>query len=561
MSVSTTPDFSHLPPPTTLQSSTASQQPSEYHYTYTNTTTKNINKVDNNNTTRPVSENFPAYPLDLSMEKKNEQGSLVYNSQSVNEHQNILRSTCIDMNFDRSNHSSSSPSPSSSAPSPIIASDFDTPKTHHHLQHEKHVDKQSLDYVIRSSIAGGLAGTSAKTLIAPLDRVKILFQTSNPEFKRFAGSWLGFYRAAQEIYRTQGFLGLFQGHSATLIRIFPYAATKFVVYEQVRALLIPSKDKETSTRRFMAGSVSGVASVFVTYPLDLVRVRLAFQTKVEEPIGTGDGSAIHPAFKKHGRHYDYKGGRFVQTVAQIFNEPPVTNKLFSSFSSSSPSATAASGSSSSRLLSSTLNPPAAVRNAYNWVFGLTNFYRGFLPTIIGMVPYAGVSFWAHDLFHDMFRSSYLAPYAVMKPEQLLENNEDDENFNDSIDNKDGSFNKTYNNHRVPLTNWAQLTAGGLAGMLAQTASYPLEVVRRRIQVSGVTGESVGILQTARAIYNTSLESERSKVSGGSRRLTGLNGLKGFRGFFVGLSIGYIKVVPMFACSFFVYERMKSLLGI
>jgi solute carrier family 25 protein 16 len=37
--------------------------------------------------------------------------------------------------------------------------------------------------------------------------------------------------------------------------------------------------------------------------------------------------------------------------------------------------------------------------------------------------------------------------------------------------------------------------------------------------------------------------------------------KGYRGFFVGLSIGWVKVVPMAATSFFVYERMKVTFGI
>ncbi len=37
--------------------------------------------------------------------------------------------------------------------------------------------------------------------------------------------------------------------------------------------------------------------------------------------------------------------------------------------------------------------------------------------------------------------------------------------------------------------------------------------------------------------------------------------KGWRGFWVGLTIGYFKVVPMVATSFFVYERGKLWLGI
>ena len=38
-------------------------------------------------------------------------------------------------------------------------------------------------------------------------------------------------------------------------------------------------------------------------------------------------------------------------------------------------------------------------------------------------------------------------------------------------------------------------------------------------------------------------------------------IKGFKGYYVGLSIGYIKVVPMVAVSFAVYERMKRWLDI
>jgi solute carrier family 25 protein 16 len=37
--------------------------------------------------------------------------------------------------------------------------------------------------------------------------------------------------------------------------------------------------------------------------------------------------------------------------------------------------------------------------------------------------------------------------------------------------------------------------------------------------------------------------------------------RGYKGFFVGLTIGYVKVVPMAAVSFYAYERGKYYLGI
>lgn len=47
------------------------------------------------------------------------------------------------------------------------------------------------------------------------------------------GTWDGAWRAAVQIYSDNGVRGLLQGHSATLLRIFPYAAIKFIAYDQI----------------------------------------------------------------------------------------------------------------------------------------------------------------------------------------------------------------------------------------------------------------------------------------------------------------------------------------
>lgn len=47
------------------------------------------------------------------------------------------------------------------------------------------------------------------------------------------GTWLGVFRASKDIYADTGVRGLLQGHSATILRIFPYAAIKFMSYEKI----------------------------------------------------------------------------------------------------------------------------------------------------------------------------------------------------------------------------------------------------------------------------------------------------------------------------------------
>ena len=139
-----------------------------------------------------------------------------------------------------------------------------------------------------------------------------------------------------------------------------------------------------------------------------------------------------------------------------------------------------------------------------------------------MLPYAGFSFLTHDVAGDVLRYPLLAPYTTVART---------------------SSSSTDSNHpeRSRLTNAAELVAGALAGLVSQTASYPLEVIRRRMQVGGAVGrgEHRGMRETARLIWCE----------------------RGTRGFFVGLGIGYLKVVPMVAVSFWVYERAKWALGI
>lgn len=286
----------------------------------------------------------------------------------------------------------------------------------------------------------------------------------------------------RDIYARDGIFGLFRGHSATLLKIYPYAAIKFVAYEQYRAFLIGSdRRNETWIRRFASGAMAGVSSVFMTYPLEVIRVRLAFETK-------------------------HRSSSLADICKKIYHEHPVQKP---------PLQATVSGSGAAATLA---EAAATTVNAVAPHSGLVNFYRGFSTTMLGMVPYAGVSFLTHDSMGDLFRLASIRKYTTLpKPAGAPADKPE------------------------PLRAWAELVAGGVSGVVSQTVSYPLEVIRRRMQVSGAVGDGhrLRIGETASMIFRE----------------------RGFPGFFVGLSIGYAKVFPLAAVSFYTYERLKLLFNI
>uniref|UniRef100_G3SSR1 Mitochondrial coenzyme A transporter SLC25A42 n=1 Tax=Loxodonta africana TaxID=9785 RepID=G3SSR1_LOXAF len=282
--------------------------------------------------------------------------------------------------------------------------------------------------VYNALLSGALAGALAKTAVAPLDRTKIIFQVSSKRFSAKEALRLLYYT-----YLNEGFFSLWRGNSATMVRVVPYAAIQFSAHEEYKRVLgryygFHGEWDLPPWPRLLAGALAGTTAASLTYPLDLVRARMAVTPK--------------------------------EMYSNIFH-------VFIRISREE---------------------------------GLKTLYHGFTPTLLGVIPYAGLSFFTYETLKSLHRE--------------------------------------YSGRRQPYP-LERMIFGACAGIIGQSASYPLDVVRRRMQTAGVTGyPRASILRTMITIVR-----DEGAV----------------RGLYKGLSMNWLKGPIAVGISFTTFDLMQILL--
>ncbi|CAN6207334.1 unnamed protein product [Urochloa humidicola] len=132
--------------------------------------------------------------------------------------------------------------------------------------------------------------------------------------------------------------------------------------------------------------------------------------------------------------------------------------------------------------------------------GPSELYRGLTPSLIGVVPYAATNYYAYDTLKKLYRKTF-------KQEEI--------------------------------SNIATLLIGSAAGAISSTATFPLEVARKQMQVGAVGGRQV-YKNVFHALYCI-MENE------------------GIGGWYKGLGPSCIKLMPAAGISFMCYEACKKIL--
>jgi len=286
-------------------------------------------------------------------------------------------------------------------------------------------------------LAGGVAGAVSKTCTAPLARLTILFQVQGMHSDVATMRNTSIWREASRIVYEEGFRAFWKGNLVTIAHRLPYSSISFYAYERYKNMLqmLPGLEKNGGFGadvgvRLLGGGLSGITAASMTYPLDLVRTRLAAQTNTAY----------------------YRG---------------ISHALF-----------------------------AICRDE-----GFKGLYKGLGATLLGVGPSIAVSFSVYETLrsHWQIERPYDSPVLI------------------------------------------SLACGSLSGIASSTFTFPLDLVRRRMQLEGAGGRA--------RIYNTGLFGTFGHIVR----------TEGFRGLYRGILPEYCKVVPGVGIIFMTYEMLKAIL--
>lgn len=161
--------------------------------------------------------------------------------------------------------------------------------------------------------AGGVAGGISKTVVAPIERVKLLLQVqaASTQIKPEA-QYKGIVDCFSRVSREQGALSFWRGNTANVIRYFPTQALNFAFKDIYKQIFLGGVKKDQFWRFFAgnlaSGGAAGATSLLFVYPLDFARTRLAADVgKGTSRMYTGLVNCITTIFKSDGFKGLYQG--------------------------------------------------------------------------------------------------------------------------------------------------------------------------------------------------------------------------------------------------------------
>jgi len=138
---------------------------------------------------------------------------------------------------------------------------------------------------------GVVSAAVSKTAAAPIERVKLLIQNQDEMLKsgRLATPYKGISECFSRVIAEEGFVSLWRGNTANVLRYFPTQALNFAFKDQFKRMFGYSVAKDGYWKWFggnlASGGAAGACSLFFVYSLDYARTRLANDNKSSKKGG------------------------------------------------------------------------------------------------------------------------------------------------------------------------------------------------------------------------------------------------------------------------------------
>ncbi|GLT60309.1 hypothetical protein SLA2020_330810 [Shorea laevis] len=323
---------------------------------------------------------------------------------------------------------------------------------------------------------------------------------------------------------------LWYPHEATIENIYHHWERVCLVDIGEHAVIPEGISKHVQqSKYFIAGGISGAASRTATAPLDRLKVVLQVQTTRASIL-----PAIRKIFKEEGILGFFRGNGLnvvkvtpesaIKFYAYEMLKNVIGDHMGDEKGDIGPAGRLFAGGMAGAVAQTAIYPLDLVKTRLQtsasdggrapnlgkltkdiWVHeGTRAFYKGLAPSLLGIIPYAGIELAAYETLKDLSKTYILHNSA--EPGPLV-----------------------------------QLGCGTVSGALGATCVYPLQVIRTRLQAqsSNTTDAYKGMSD----VFWRTLRNE------------------GYRGFYKGIFPNLLKVVPAASITYLVYESMKKRLDL
>lgn len=117
-------------------------------------------------------------------------------------------------------------------------------------------------------LAGAFAGLAQTPVSSPIELAKTRLQLQSP----LQSDSRGPMQCLRNIYKKEGYRGVFKGLNITFLREGPSYGVYFVTYEMLTKT--SSKQPISTPHMLLAGGLAGTASWVISYPIDVIKSRI-----------------------------------------------------------------------------------------------------------------------------------------------------------------------------------------------------------------------------------------------------------------------------------------------